>query len=359
MASVRKEELLVDCLDAVIDYRGKTPKKSDAGILTLSAKSVKMGKINYSQAYFISKETYDKFMVRGFPKVGDVLLTTEAPLGCVARLDRDDIGLAQRLITLRGKKGILNNGYLLYYLMSVRGQHELLSRASGTTVQGIKRTEFAKVKIPIPTISEQKAIAHILGSLDDKIELNRQMNQTLEQMAQALFKSWFVDFDPVIDNALAAGNTIPDALQKRAEQRKELGKKRKPLPRDIQSLFPSEFAFSEELEKWVPLGWKTQALNEFINVKHGFAFKGKHFSVEPTNDILLSPGNFKIGGGFKGDKFKYYNAEYPEDYILKEGDLIITMTDLSKAGDTLGYPAIVPDGGEKRYLHNQRLGKVE
>lgn len=358
MANEWREELLVDCLETIIDYRGKTPKKSDDGILTLSAKSVKMGKIDYGQAYFISEKTYAKFMVRGFPKVGDVLMTTEAPLGCVARLDRDDVGLAQRLITLRGKNDILDNGYLLYFLMSARGQHELLSRASGTTVQGIKRTEFAKVKIPVPPLPEQQRIAQILTTLDNKIELNRQMNQALEQMAQALFKSWFVNFDPVIDNALAAGNPIPDELQERAERRQKANNT-KQLPADIQKLFPAEFEFNEELDKWVPLGWRIQALNKFINVKHGFGFKGKYFSPEPTTNVLLTPGNFKIGGGFKGDKFKYYNGEYPEEYILKNGDLIITMTDLSKAGDTLGYPAIVPNGGNKKYLHNQRLGKVE
>ena len=144
------EEILVDCLESLIDYRGKTPKKSDSGILTLSAKSVKMGYIDYSQAYYISTETYKSFMVRGFPKVGDVLMTTEAPLGCIARLDRDDVGIAQRLLTLRGKENLLDNDYLRYYLTSRRGQHELKSRASGSTVQGIKRTEFEKVEILLP-----------------------------------------------------------------------------------------------------------------------------------------------------------------------------------------------------------------
>jgi len=142
-----REDNLVNCLESVIDYRGKTPKKSKSGILTLSAKSVKMGYIDYSQAYYISKETYDAFMVRGFPKIGDVLMTTEAPLGCIAKLDRDDVGIAQRLLTLRGKKKVLDNDYLMYYLISRRGQHELQSRASGSTVQGIKRTEFEKVNI--------------------------------------------------------------------------------------------------------------------------------------------------------------------------------------------------------------------
>ena len=105
--------------------------------------------------------------------------------------------------------------------------------------------------------------------------------------------------------------------------------------------------------------WKEYKLGDVLNVKHGFAFKGEFFSTVPTNDILLSPGNFNIGGGFKSDKFKFYNGNYPESYVLKENDVIVTMTDLSKEGDTLGYGAKIPPHQGIRYLHNQRLGLVE
>ena len=106
--------------------------------------------------------------------------------------------------------------------------------------------------------------------------------------------------------------------------------------------------------------WSEVELGELIDVKHGFAFKGEYFKGEPPGDILLTPGNFAIGGGFKYDKLKYYDGPVPEDYVLDEGDLLVTMTDLSKAADTLGYPALVParDRQEPRYLHNQRLGLV-
>ncbi|WP_407435675.1 restriction endonuclease subunit S [Treponema sp.] len=191
-----KEYTIEDVLELLIDYRGKTPKKSETGIPTLSAKSVKMNHIDYSQCYYISKEEYDRFMIRGFPKKGDILLTTEAPLGMVARLDRNDIALGQRLITLRGKKDVLDNGYLLYYFQSPAGQYNLKSRETGTTVTGIKQSEFRKLRIPIPPLSTQQKIAAILSSLDDKIELNNKINTNLEQQAQALFKNWFVDFEP-------------------------------------------------------------------------------------------------------------------------------------------------------------------
>jgi type I restriction enzyme S subunit len=105
--------------------------------------------------------------------------------------------------------------------------------------------------------------------------------------------------------------------------------------------------------------WISKSLGDLVEIKHGFAFKGKFFRDDPPGEILLTPGNFAVGGGFKADKFKYYDGPVPEEFVLREGDLIITMTDLSKNADTLGYPALVPANLEgRRYLHNQRLGKV-
>ena len=105
--------------------------------------------------------------------------------------------------------------------------------------------------------------------------------------------------------------------------------------------------------------WCDVTLGDLIDIRHGFAFKGKFIHDEPQRDLLLTPGNFAIGGGFKRDRFKYYDGPVEEEYVLQEGDLLVTMTDLSKQSDTLGYPAVVPactDG--RRYLHNQRLGKI-
>ena len=105
--------------------------------------------------------------------------------------------------------------------------------------------------------------------------------------------------------------------------------------------------------------WREVTLGDLIVTKHGFAFKGGSIHDEPQGDVLLTPGNFAIGGGFKGDRFKYYDGAVPEEFVLHEGDLLVTMTDLSKQSDTLGYPALVPaDTDGRRYLHNQRLGKI-
>ena len=100
-------------------------------------------------------------------------------------------------------------------------------------------------------------------------------------------------------------------------------------------------------------------LRDYIRIKHGYAFKGQNISTIDNNVVLVTPGNFSVGGGFKEDKCKYFDAEYPYDYVLKEDDLIVTMTDLSKSVDTLGYSALVPTGKNRRvYLHNQRIGLV-
>jgi len=106
----------------------------------------------------------------------------------------------------------------------------------------------------------------------------------------------------------------------------------------------------------IPDTWEIKNVGDFVNIKHGYAFKGEYFSDEPTKNILLTPGNFKIGGGFKGDKLKYTTEKPSADYVLKENDIIVTMTDLSKEGDTLGYSAKVPYSDENKYLHNQRIG---
>ena len=146
---------------------------------------------------------------------------------------------------VRLKTDIVNPRYFLYHYLSPEYQSYLRSRTiSGSTVDRILLTEFPDFPIEIPTLSEQKVIAHILGTLDDKIELNREMNKTLESMAKAIFKSWFVDFDPV---------------QARAEGRKPVG-----MNEEIADLFPPEFVDSEMGE--IPKGWDIKKLSEAVMI---------------------------------------------------------------------------------------------
>lgn len=183
---------LYKLVETFIDYRGKTPQKVNIGIPLITAKIVKRGKI-LPPNEFISPAEYKSWMKRGFPQKNDVILTTEAPLGEVALLKDEKVALAQRIILIRGKKKILDNQFLKFYLQSKYGQEELEIRASGTTVTGIKASELKKISVFCPNYREQKAIAAVLGSLDDKIDLLHRQNATLERMAETLFRQWFIE----------------------------------------------------------------------------------------------------------------------------------------------------------------------
>lgn len=225
-----KTEKLGNLLECLLDYRGKTPKKSTHGIVLITAKVVKNGRIDFSKVEYISESTYKEWMRRGLPKIGDILITTEAPLGEVAQLTTmAKIALAQRIIALRGKEGVLDNTFLKYALMSPFCQKQIKSRETGTTVFGIKQAELLETIIPLPPYFEQNKIAEILGSLDDKIELNYEMNKTLEAIAQEIFKSWFIDFEP----------------------------------------FQDQLVYNEELDKEIPERWEVVKISELFELIKG------------------------------------------------------------------------------------------
>ena len=194
--------------------------------------------------------------------------------------------------------GISNNDnieYLYYLLSSLQLNH----RHIGTSQPLLTQEILNNIQVTIPPYVVQNKIALILRSLDDKIELNNKVNENLEQQARAIYAE----------------------LAQNAFEKKQL--------------------------------------YDFIRIKHGFAFKGDFISTEDNGIVLVTPGNFKIGGGFKENKCKFFTGEYPGEYLLKAGELIVTMTDLSKAADTLGVSALVPNSSVRVYLHNQRIGLVK
>ena len=237
---------LEDCLDALIDYRGKTPTKTNSGIPLITAKIIKGGRID-TPTEFIAKDDYVAWMRRGIPEEGDVVLTVEAPLGEVAQLGSEKIALAQRVVTLRGKAGLLDSTYLLYLLQTEEMQSQLKTRATGTTVVGIKQSELRKVTLSLPPFDLQLSAAATLKAFDDRITLLRETNATLEAIAQALFKSWFVDFDPV--RAKLEGRAPEGMDEARA------------------ALFPDEFEESEL--GLVPRGWRVLPIGEVCTLGRG------------------------------------------------------------------------------------------
>jgi len=282
---------LEDCMEAIIDYRGKTPRKTSRGIPLITAKVVKNGMIE-PPAEFIAEDDYEPWMRRGIPKAGDVLITTEAPLGEIAQLGPERVALAQRLIAIRGKNGVVNNTFLKFLMQSAAVQDQLRARATGTTVLGIKQSELRKVLLTLPPIEEQRAIAHILGTLDDKIALNRRMNETLEGIARAIFKSWFVDFDPVRAKAEGRG----------------LG-----LPKKMADLFPDHFEDSELGE--IPAGWRIETIGEIAeNPRRGVVpsevgSATPYVGLEhiPRRSIALA--NWGYAHDLESNKFEFRRSE--------------------------------------------------
>jgi type I restriction enzyme, S subunit len=183
---------LIECL---IDYRGKTPPKTTSGVPLITAKVIKNGQILTSGLEFIADEIYDKWMRRGLPRQGDILITTEAPLGEVAQIGQDArVALAQRVILLRPNPNEVDPQFLFHFLRSPVAQARLRRRASGTTVTGIRQPELRSVEIALLPRSSQLKVGRILDVLDTLVENNRRRILLLEQMAQAIYREWFVDF---------------------------------------------------------------------------------------------------------------------------------------------------------------------
>ena len=172
-------------LTTYVDYRGKTPVKTATGIFLITAKNVKKGYIDYNcSKEYVEASQYNAIMHRGLPKVGDVLVTTEAPCGNVAQIDNANVALAQRIIKYRGND-LINNDFLKYELLSDYFQTELKRVASGGTVYGVKGSTLHQMSVNYCSKEEQTKIAQFLSLLDKKIEL-----QTKKIEALKLFKSY-------------------------------------------------------------------------------------------------------------------------------------------------------------------------
>lgn len=179
---------------------------------------------------------------------------------------------------------------------------ELRDKCTGATIPHIQKSVLEDVLIPKYDISTQKMLANILDKAQYLIDLRKEQIQACDE----LIKSQFIEMFGTINNPVHP----------------------------------------------------VYKLSELANIKHGFAFKGEFFTDVDNGVVLVTPGNFQLGGGFQEKKCKFFTGEYSDEYVLAPGDLIVTMTDLSKKADTLGYGAIVPQN-ERIYLHNQRIGLFE
>ena len=204
---------------------------------------------------------------------------------------------------------ILDENFLMMWFRRPEFDRICWLHTDGSVRGGITWEDICRLEMLVPSIEEQKNMVRAYRAINDRIVLKKQINDNLFTSTNAFFSEKF-------------GSYLCERMRN-----------------------TSQYVH----------------LNKFLKIKHGFAFNSDFFSEEVTKNILISPGNFKIGGGFQNNKPKYYmeDAPYSNDFILSSGSLVVTMTDLSKNGDTLGFPAIIPKDDDIVFLHNQRVGLVE
>lgn len=241
-----KTDRLVNICEQIADCPHSTPNWTDNGSIVLRSHNIRNGRLDLSSPSYTDEITFELRSRRARLREGDLVITREAPMGEVCLVPpRLKCCLGQRMVMLRPNLAKCDSRFLLYSIQSPVVQHEILvNEGTGSTVSNLRIPVLESLPIPLPPLPEQKRIAHILGTLDDKIELNRRMNATLEAMARALFKSWFVDFDPV---------------RAKADGRQPEG-----IDPETATLFPS--AFEESPLGPIPKGWTALPLPEAIDV---------------------------------------------------------------------------------------------
>ena len=249
---------------------------------------------------------------------GTVLLTTRASIGITAILE-NPASTNQGFQSLIAKNNCCSE--FLYYVIPLI-KDEMLSRASGSTFAEISAKKLSTITFQLPPLPEQQRIAKALSDVDALISTTEKLIQKKKNIKQG-----------TMQNLLTSKKRLPGFAKSTNYKQSELG--------------------------LIPEDWEVKSLGDIFSIKHGYGFEGQFFSSENNQHIVVTPGNFKLEGGFQKQKQPiYYTGTYPDEFKLKPNDLIIMMTDLSKNSDTLGNPAIVPDDGND-YLHNQRIGLIQ
>lgn len=324
---------------------------SDTGPWKVTAKDIVNGKINFTTARKTTQVAYEqKLTNKSRPKVDDILLTKDGSLGRLAIVKNENLCVNQSVAVLRVNNKILPE-YLYYLLSSPKYQSQMLGEADGTVIKHIYITRVAKMEVDIPSLEEQRKVIKILKSLDQKNNLNNQINQTLESIAQAIFKSWFIDFEPVRakiaakqtgqDPELAAmcaisGKSEVELEQMAGEDFAEL--------QAMAALFPDELIESELGE--VPKGWDATALRNFLEIKRGGSPRPIQNFMAPTGypwvkiaDATADPSPFL----FKTKEF-IIKEGLKKTVYLKKGSLILTNSATPGLPKFLELDACIHDG---------------
>ncbi|ENQ6389740.1 MULTISPECIES: restriction endonuclease subunit S [Klebsiella] len=290
---------------------------------------------------------HDEFL-KHRKELGDntVLVSINGTIGNTALYNNENIILGKSACYINLKDSI--SKYFILYILSGYLFQEYIQRCStGSTIKNVSLKMMRDFRFLMPESKEdQEKAVYIIQKVDERKRLSNAQNQTLEQMSKTLFKSWFVDFDPVIDNALDTGNPIPEALQSRAELRQKARNSAdfKPLPADLRALFPAEF---EETEMgWVPKGWSVTELGQLVTVKRGG-------SPRPIHDFLRADGFpwVKISDATASStRFLMSTKEFIKSeglnktVFLKKGSLILSNSATPGLPKFLDIEACIHDG---------------
>jgi len=239
------------------------------------------------------------------------------------------IGSDMGKVTIAPRKGVTNqqinticpydwvDSLYLYYSLCTR-KKELQSLAmGGSALPILNKSSFCQIKVEIPPFHKQKAIANILESLDKKIELNNKTNETLDDISKVLFKSWFIDFDPIKAKVEGRSTGLPD---------------------EFSDLFPDSLEDSELGS--IPRGWKIHKLRDFIDIKGGLSYKSQFIG---SGKNLITMGCISPRKKFNFSGLKKYSGDFKESNLLRHKDIIISTRDITQDRVTLGAPAMVPN----------------
>jgi len=258
-------------------------------------------------------------------KKGDVLLSVRAPVGDL-NIAKEDCCIGRGLAAISLKKG--SNNFLYYLLSFNKEKLKSIFESEGTVFGCVNKKGLNDFDVYIPkNLEERESIAKVLSDLDSKIELNSEMNKTLEAVGRALFNRWFVDYE------------FPD---EKGRPYKSSG---------------GEMVYCEELGKEIPIGWTGRKLKEFIDLERGLSYKGSGLSEEGIPMVNL--GMIAPHCGFLYAGLKYYIGEFKERNLVRPGDLVIANTDITQNRVVLGSPAIVPsDLGSEKILFTHHIYAV-
>ncbi len=317
------------------------------GIPFLRSKEVidkALGSFEPKDLLFISHEKFNEIKSKyNIPKAGELLLSSvgnRSGIPYVIKEADGDFYFKDGNLTWFKNFKSLDSNFLFYWINSSVGQNTLNGIMIGSAQKALTISGLQNLTLTIPPLPIQKKIAHILSTLDDKIELNRKMNQTLEDMASAIFKSWFVDFDPVHAKANCTDEAELENIAK------ELG-----ISKAILDLFPNEFEESEL--GMIPKGWEDTELSQVCKIQSGYAFKSAWWQDTGVKVIKIK--------NIDGNRVNTLDCECVSEEIatknsnfkLSSGDFLIAMT-----GATVGKVGVIYTSDEE-YLLNQRVGRFQ